>query len=67
MYFDHGDTEGLEFKGHLEGTIPHEMAHVIGFGTLWNHLGLLHDPAGHGHGGSWSFAWSWTATARWFG
>lgn len=48
MFFDLGDMDGLETNGHLEGTILHEMAHVIGFGTLWDHLGLLHDPAGHG-------------------
>ncbi|MCY3546000.1 MAG: hypothetical protein OXH49_03895 [Gemmatimonadetes bacterium] len=48
MFFDLGDMEGLESNGHLEGTILHEMAHVIGFGTLWDHLGLLQDPAGHG-------------------
>ncbi|MDE2804114.1 MAG: hypothetical protein OXN18_03105 [Gemmatimonadota bacterium] len=48
MFFDLGDMDGLESNGHLEGTILHEMAHVIGFGTLWDHLGLLQDPAGHG-------------------
>ncbi len=48
MFFDLGDMDGLESNGHLEGTILHEMAHVIGFGTLWDHLGLLHDPAGSG-------------------
>ncbi len=45
MYFDLGDMARLETNGHLEGTILHEMAHVIGFGTLWAHLGLLQDPA----------------------
>ena len=45
MFFDRGDLDGLETNGHLEGTILHEMAHVIGFGTLWNHLGLLRNPA----------------------
>ena len=48
MFFDLGDMDGLETNGHLEGTILHEMAHVIGFGTLWDHLGLLQDPAGRG-------------------
>ena len=23
---------------HLDGTIRHEMAHVIGFGSLWGYL-----------------------------
>ncbi len=45
MFFDAGDMDGLESNGHLEGTILHEMAHVIGFGTLWDHLGLLQNPA----------------------
>ncbi|MDE2752487.1 MAG: hypothetical protein OXI83_07935, partial [Gemmatimonadota bacterium] len=50
MFFDLGDMDGLESVGHLEGTILHEMAHVIGFGTLWDHLGLLENPAS-GFGG----------------
>jgi len=50
MFFDAGDMDGLETNGHLEGTILHEMAHVIGFGTLWDHLGLLENPAS-GFGG----------------
>ena len=41
MFFDRADLEG----GHVEGTILHEMAHVIGFGTLWEHLGLLENRA----------------------
>ena len=45
MFFDLGDLDGLETHGHLEGTILHEMAHVIGFGTLWDHLGLLENRA----------------------
>ena len=48
MFFDLGDMDRLETNGHLEGTILHEMAHVIGFGTLWGHLGLLQDPARQG-------------------
>ena len=46
MYFDLVDMEGLEEKGQLDGTILHEMAHVIGFGAMWEHLGLLKEPAG---------------------
>ncbi len=45
MFFDVGDLDRMEATGHLYGTILHEMAHVIGFGTLWEHLGLLRDPA----------------------
>ncbi len=29
-----------------DATILHEMAHVIGFGALWQYLGILEDPAG---------------------
>ena len=50
MFFDRGDLDGLEANGHLEGTILHEMAHAIGFGTLWDHLDLLRNPAS-GFGG----------------
>ncbi len=50
MYFDLGDMDGLETNGHLEGTILHEMAHVVGFGTLWDHMGLLENRAS-GFGG----------------
>ena len=45
MYFDLGDMARLETNGHLEGTILHEMAHVIGFGDP---LGPPWPPAGPG-------------------
>lgn len=45
MFFDIADLDRMEANGHLEDTILHEMAHVIGFGTLWEHLGLLQEPA----------------------
>ena len=45
MFFDIADLDGMEASGQLDETILHEMAHVIGFGTLWEHLGLLQDPA----------------------
>ena len=47
MYFDIEDMDELEQEEegrHLDGTILHEMAHVIGFGSLWEYLGLLRDP-----------------------
>ena len=47
MFFDIEDLdemERVEEGRHLDGTILHEMAHVIGFGTLWEYLGLLEDP-----------------------
>lgn len=43
---DAADVEG----DHIEETIVHEMAHVLGFGTLWQHLGLLRDPASRSGG-----------------
>jgi hypothetical protein len=45
MQFDVDDMEALEAEGTLEAVILHEMAHVLGFGTLWNSAGLLEDPA----------------------
>lgn len=47
LYFDIDDMDALEEQEegrHLDGTVLHEMAHVMGFGTLWEHLGLLEDP-----------------------
>ncbi len=45
MVFDRSDTGNRES---FEGTVLHEMAHVIGFGTLWTHLELLDDSASFG-------------------
>ena len=45
MFFDIADLDGMEANGQLDDTIVHEMAHVIGFGTLWSHLKLLQDSA----------------------
>jgi hypothetical protein len=36
MAFDIADLAALESRGQLEEVILHEMAHVLGFGTLWN-------------------------------
>lgn len=47
MFFDIEDLDEMEQVDegrHLDGTILHEMAHVIGFGTLWEYMGLLEDP-----------------------
>lgn len=48
MFFDIEDMDALEEQEegrHLDGTIQHEMAHVMGFhGGLWELLGLLEDP-----------------------
>lgn len=47
MFFDIEDLDEMEEvqEGeHLDGTILHEMAHVMGFGTIWEYLDLLEDP-----------------------
>ena len=48
MFFDIEDLDEMERVAegrHLDGTIVHEMAHVMGFhGKLWELLGLLEDP-----------------------
>ncbi|MFQ1700003.1 leishmanolysin-related zinc metalloendopeptidase [Loktanella agnita] len=49
MQFDDADIARLEEVGSFEDVILHEMAHVLGFGTLWSRLGLVrgagtHDP-----------------------
>jgi hypothetical protein len=36
MEFDTADIAGLESKGAFGNVILHEMAHVMGFGTLWS-------------------------------
>jgi hypothetical protein len=40
MQFDSEDLLYLELNGLLEDVILHEMAHVIGFGTLWDLNGV---------------------------
>jgi hypothetical protein len=36
MQFDTADLNTLEQDGRLNAVILHEMAHVLGFGTIWN-------------------------------
>ena len=45
MKFDLADLGALEASNDLEGVIRHEMAHVLGFGTLWNNFGFLEAPS----------------------
>lgn len=45
MQFDTADLQRLETDGLLPTVILHEMAHVLGFGTLWDLQGLLADPS----------------------
>ncbi|MEL6508769.1 MAG: leishmanolysin-related zinc metalloendopeptidase [Pseudomonadota bacterium] len=41
MEFDTADVERLEAEGSFEDVVLHEMAHVLGFGTLWNRFELI--------------------------
>ena len=45
MVFDIADLEEMERNGTLRPVILHEMAHVLGIGTLWQHLDLLVNPS----------------------
>jgi hypothetical protein len=40
MRFDSADVPGLVATGRLESVILHEMAHVLGFGTVWDMTGF---------------------------
>lgn len=41
MEFDAADLAAMEADGSLFNVILHEMGHVIGIGTLWNHYDLV--------------------------
>lgn len=41
MSFDSADLAQMERDGSLVGVIVHEMGHVLGFGTLFDRLGLI--------------------------
>jgi hypothetical protein len=41
MQFDSADLAALQANGSLLSVVEHEMAHVLGFGTLWASKGLL--------------------------
>ena len=41
MTFDVADLDGLEQSGQLDLVILHEMAHVFGYGSLWNLFSLV--------------------------
>ncbi len=45
MQFDADDLEFLESEGLLGATILHELAHVLGVGSLWGYLGRLENPS----------------------
>ncbi len=46
MNFDSSDIDALETAGQLYDVIVHELAHIIGFGTLWVDNGLYNDGSG---------------------
>lgn len=46
MRFDIADVQGLIDSGNWEEVIKHEMAHVIGIGTVWKLSGFLNNPCG---------------------
>lgn len=45
MVFDVADIGALIKSGSFESVVLHELAHVLGFGTLWREQGLLRNPA----------------------
>ena len=45
MQFDVADLQRLQEHGDIEEVILHEIGHVLGFGTLWSHQGLLVNPS----------------------
>lgn len=55
MRFDTADLNYMETAGSLYNVIVHEMAHVIGYGTLWTYNGLYTDGTGQ-YTGSYALA-----------
>ena len=45
MHFDTADIAGSIAIGEFDEIVMHEMGHVLGFGTVWEDLGLLVGPA----------------------
>ncbi len=41
MQFDSADVARMEADGSLYSVVLHEMAHVLGIGTIWSSLGLI--------------------------
>lgn len=44
MEFDIVDVQGLIDSGNFEEVVRHEMAHVVGIGTVWTRSGFLNNP-----------------------
>lgn len=47
MLFDTADINALITQNSFAAVIQHEMAHVLGFGTLWTNNGVYVDGTGH--------------------
>lgn len=45
MKFDEADIQNYITSGRFESVVLHEMAHVVGFGTVWGEKGFLTAPA----------------------
>lgn len=45
MRFDRADLDRLQETGDMLDVVLHEMAHVLGLGTLWERFGLLRNPS----------------------
>ncbi|WP_419859617.1 leishmanolysin-related zinc metalloendopeptidase [Candidatus Palauibacter sp.] len=45
MRFNSASIDELEATGRLERLVSHEIAHVLGLGTIWEALGLIENPA----------------------
>ena len=46
MRFDTADVAGLLAAGQFDEVVRHEMGHVLGFGTIWQSLGVLSGAGG---------------------
>lgn len=44
--FDTSDVAALESSGQLRDTVLHEMGHALGFGAIWDDLGLISGAGG---------------------
>lgn len=57
MTFDSADVDGLFSGGQWEPVILHEMAHVLGFGSLWTNNGVYVTGSGEFTGANATQAW----------
>mgnify|MGYP001157043047 FL=1 len=57
IFFDTADVPQLESNGNLYDVIRHEMAHVLGFGTLWEANGVYITGSGQYTGANALAAW----------